>query len=105
VIDKDLAAALLAKQIGADLLMLLTDVENVQMNRGTRDARPIRSITAEALRQTSFEAGSMGPKVEAACRFVEATGKRAVIGLLSQAPELLGGDRGTQVSHSAQPSS
>jgi carbamate kinase len=104
VIDKDLAAALLAKQIDADLLMLLTDVENVEMDWGTPEARPIRSITVEALRQTSFVAGSMGPKVEAACRFVEATGKRAAIGSLSQAPELLRGDCGTQVWHSARPS-
>jgi carbamate kinase len=103
VIDKDLAVALLAKQIDADLLMLLTDVENVQMYWGTPDARPIRWITVEALRRTSFATGSMGPKVEAACRFVEATGKRAAIGSLPQAPEILRGACGTQVTASGTP--
>jgi carbamate kinase len=102
VIDKDLATALLAEQIEADLLMLLTDVENVQVGWGTQDARPIRSTTVEALRQSSFATGSMGPKVEAACRFVEATAKRAAIGSLAQAPGILKGDSGTQVMPSTQ---
>lgn len=97
VIDKDLSAALLAIQIHADLLMLLTDVENVEVGWGTPHTRPLRAITVTALRQTTFAIGSMGPKVEAACRFVEATGKRAAIGRLSQAPEILRGDCGTQV--------
>jgi carbamate kinase len=97
VIDKDLTSALLAEQLGADRLLLLTDVEVVQTGWGTGMAHPLRETTAKTLRHLSFEPGSMGPKVEAACRFVERTGHAAAIGALSDAESLLTYDAGTQV--------
>jgi len=98
VVDKDLTAALLASATGADALLLLTDVDAVVDGFGTPDARPIRHASPPQLRARSFPAGSMGPKVEAACRFVEATGGTAAIGRLDAAEALLGGTAGTIVS-------
>jgi carbamate kinase len=98
VVDKDLTAALLAEAVNADALLLLTDVDAVIDDFGTPDARAISHATPAELRARSFPAGSMGPKVEAACRFVEATGKIAAIGRLDAAASLLRGDAGTTVS-------
>ena len=95
VIDKDLTAALLARDLDADALLILTDVANVELDFGTETARPIGRTTPEALRAEVFPPGSMGPKIEAACRFVEATGKRAMIGSLDEAGDLLSRTRGT----------
>ncbi len=95
VIDKDLSAALLARQVKADALLLLTDVEAVMENYGTPDAAPIGQTTAARMRAQSFPTGSMGPKVEAACRFVEATGRTAAIGSLRNAAGMLEGKSGT----------
>lgn len=97
VVDKDLTAALLARELSADVLLFLTDVPEVESNFGTSSAQVIKSISPAALRELPFPAGSMGPKVEAACRFVEATGHRAVIGRLEDAVEMLQGSRGTNV--------
>ena len=97
VVDKDLAAAVLARAVGADALLLLTDVDAVIDGYGTPHAQPIRRSTATELRTRSFPAGSMGPKVEAACRFVEATGGIAAIGRLDHASALLDGTAGTTV--------
>jgi carbamate kinase len=97
VIDKDLTASLLAAELGADLLMMLTDVEAVEVGRGTPEARPLRRVTPAELRRHEFEPGSMGPKVEAACRFVESTGGRAAIGALGEAFAIASSDAGTQV--------
>ena len=97
VIDKDLGAALLARDLGADALLILTDVAAIEVGFATPEARPIGRTTAAALRAMSFPAGSMGPKVDAACRFVEATGRKAMIGRLEDVAELLGGTRGTTV--------
>jgi carbamate kinase len=97
VIDKDRAAALLAASLGAEALILLTDVDAVYDGFGAASARPIGWTTPPELRRGSFPAGSMGPKVEAACRFVEWTGRRAAIGALEQAEELAAGRAGTQV--------
>ena len=97
VIDKDLGAALLARELEADALMILTDVAGVEAGFGTPEAATIRHTTAAALRGLDFPTGSMGPKVDAACRFVEATGKPAMIGRLEDAGELLSGTRGTIV--------
>ena len=80
VIDKDLAAALLACSLDAEALLLLTDVPAVEAGWGTPDARPLAEVTSAALREIDFQPGSMGPKVEAACRFAEATGAPAGIG-------------------------
>jgi carbamate kinase len=97
VIDKDLGAALLARDLEADALMILTDVASVEVGFGTEAAHAIGHTTPPALRAQSFPAGSMGPKVEAACRFVEATGKRAMIGQLGEVADLLRGSGGTIV--------
>ena len=97
VVDKDLSTALLARDLGADALVILTDVASVETGFGTDAARPIGRTTPAALRALKFPAGSMGPKVEAACRFVEATGKPAMIGQLDDAADLVRGTRGTVV--------
>jgi carbamate kinase len=97
VIDKDLAAALLARRLAAGFLLLLTDVPAVELDWGTPRARPLRMATPAELRACRFAAGSMGPKVEAACRFVEATGGRAAIGALADAAAILRGQAGTTV--------
>jgi carbamate kinase len=78
--------------------VLLTDVACVEWGFGTPESRPIRRASPAELRAQPFPDGSMGPKVEAACRFVEATGNRAVIGRLEDAVALLDGSRGTVVT-------
>lgn len=98
VIDKDLTAALLAKTLKADLLIILTDVDGVYLDYGTPDARRLEKATPEEMREQGFAAGSMGPKVEAVCRFVDATGGEAVIGRLEDAARIVRGEAGTRVS-------
>lgn len=95
VIDKDLAAALLARELEAEALLLLTDVEAVYLDWGLPSAQPLRIVTPSQLRRYTFAPGSMGPKVEAACRFVEATGSYAGIGRLEAAAAILDGQEGT----------
>jgi carbamate kinase len=97
VIDKDLAAALLAEGLGADALLMLTDVDGVHVNWGTPQARRLSEISVGELAGMTFAAGSMGPKVQAACRFVDRTGGMAAIGSLADAAEILRGRRGTRV--------
>ena len=97
VIDKDLATALLATELQADALLLLTDVDAVYSNWATPEAQPIHRITSRQLRNYSFAPGSMQPKVEAACRFVEATGNMTGIGKLEDAAAILKGERGTVI--------
>jgi carbamate kinase len=98
VIDKDLSAALLARELGAGALLILTDVPAVEDDYGTPDARPIHCVTTSELRARTFPAGSMGPKVEAACRFADATGGMAAIGRLDDAQALLAGQTGTIIT-------
>ena len=98
VIDKDLATALLAQDLGADLLVLLTDVAAVELDWGTRDARPVREITVRALRKHQFAAGSMGPKIAAASAFVTNTGGTAMIGALADASAVVAGVAGTTIT-------
>jgi carbamate kinase len=97
VVDKDRAAALLAERLGADALLLLTDVPRVVAGWGTPGAVELDSATPAQLRQETFAAGSMGPKVEAACRFAERTGGLAAIGALDDAEAILAGRAGTQI--------
>lgn len=97
VIDKDLAAATLAIELEAKALLLLTDVEAVSADWRTQKARRISRTNPAELRRHRFAAGSMAPKVEAACRFVEATGGRAGIGALTDASAILDGAAGTTV--------
>lgn len=97
VIDKDLCSALLAQGLHADCLLILTDVPAAYVNFGGPDQRALRKVTPEALAVLDFAAGSMGPKVEAACRFVRGGGARAVIGSLEQIDAMLAGTAGTDV--------
>ncbi len=103
VIDKDLSATLLATTLEAYALLLLTDVDAVYAEWGTPWARPLRRATAAELRAMAFAPGSMGPKIEAACRFVESGGRFAAIGALADAALLLRGGAGTRVVDSAEP--
>jgi carbamate kinase len=97
VIDKDLASQLLAREVGADLLVMATDVDGVYTGWGTPQQRRLERVTPGELRKLAFAAGSMAPKVEAAARFVEATGKQAAIGGLAEIEAIVAGDAGTQV--------
>ncbi|HSJ27174.1 MAG TPA: carbamate kinase [Acidimicrobiia bacterium] len=97
VVDKDLASSLLASSLQADVFMALTDVDGVYEGWGEPDRALVRRAGVEWFRSRSFESGSMGPKVEAACRFVERLGGRAFIGRLDQASQILGGEAGTEV--------
>ncbi|MDH3728897.1 MAG: carbamate kinase [Myxococcales bacterium] len=97
VVDKDLTASLLASELKADRLLLLTDVAGVYSHWPDQSGDPIRTITPEELSSQTFDPGSMGPKVEAACEFVRRTSKTAVIGALRDAPAALRGEAGTQI--------
>ena len=98
VIDKDLASALLARTLKADALLLLTDVDAVYADWETPQARAIHHTAPQALRKLAFAPGSMAPKVEAACEFVEHTGHIAGIGRLADAGAILNGTAGTTIS-------
>ena len=97
VIDKDLASELLAREVGADLLVMATDIDGVYLGWGTPEQRRLATVTPAELRELPFAAGSMGPKVQAAIRFVENTGRRAAIGSLADIEAIVNGDAGTQV--------
>jgi carbamate kinase len=101
VIDKDLASALLGRDLHADALAIVTDVDAVYADWGTPQQRAIRRASPDALAGTEFAAGSMGPKVRAACSFVEQTGGLAVIGSIADTPALLRGEAGTVVARDA----
>jgi carbamate kinase len=97
VIDKDLASELLAREVEADLYVMATDVDGVYVDWGTPEQRRLERVTVDELRAGEFAAGSMGPKVAAAIRFVERTGKRAAIGGLADIEKIVDGSAGTQV--------
>lgn len=98
VIDKDLASELLARDLEADLFIMATDAPAVFLNWGKPDAKAIHRASPEAMRDHQFPAGSMGPKVDAACRFAEVTGKTAAIGALADIPAIVAGRKGTSIS-------
>ncbi len=98
VIDKDLASALLAFELEADLLILATDVDGVYRGWGTPEAALVRLATPAELTAEGFAAGSMGPKVEAACRFATATGGAAAIGAMVDLGGIVAGQAGTIVA-------
>ena len=102
VIDKDLCSSLLARDLKADVLVIATDVPSVYLDWGLPTQRAIGKVTPKALAAQDFAAGSMGPKVTAACAFVLATGQRAVIGSLDQIEAMLAGTAGTQVCTEAE---
>jgi carbamate kinase len=102
VIDKDLASELLAEDVAADLFVMATDVDGVYLDWGTPRQRLLGQVTPEDLAGYQFAAGSMGPKVEAAARFVAKTGGRAAIGSLADIAGIVAGAAGTSVvTHSA----
>jgi carbamate kinase len=102
VIDKDLAAAVLARDLGAELLIILTDVDAVYLDWGKPTQRALSSLTideAEALdREGSFGEGSMGPKVRASIEFVRRTGGRAIITELKRGRDAVRGEAGTTIT-------
>jgi carbamate kinase len=102
VIDKDLASALLAADVGADMLAIVTDVDAVYSEWGTPQQAAIRRASPASLADAQFAAGSMGPKVRAACQFVERTGKQAVIGSIKDTEALIRGEAGTVVALDAE---
>ncbi len=97
VIDKDLAAALLAARLDADELLILTDVDAVYLDWGRPHARAVRDARAEDLLGRDFAEGSMAPKVRAACGFALQTGRPALIGTLDDIDGLLAGASGTRI--------
>jgi carbamate kinase len=99
VIDKDLASGLLAKGLDADMFVMLTDVPNVFVNFGTEDQRAIRAASPDTLEEMDFAAGSMGPKVLGACKFVRETGQASAIGKLSDLTKIMEGTAGTLISN------
>lgn len=101
VIDKDRSATLLATELGADALLLLTDVDALMADWGTPCARRVQEAHPDRLVPTNFAAGSMGPKVAAACEFALLTGKAAYIGALGDATAVLAGETGTRISIAA----
>lgn len=101
VIDKDLTAALLARRLDAELLVMLTDVDAVHADWGGPQERPLAGVEPRQLREMDFAEGSMGPKVEAACRFADGAGHRAAIGALTDVARIVRGEAGTQVAVAA----
>lgn len=97
VIDKDLAAALLAEQLDADLLVIATDVDAVYTGWGTPEQAKLGSVTVDEIVEMKLPAGSMGPKVAAACGFASATKNEAVIGCLADIDTIVTGSAGTRV--------
>ncbi len=100
VIDKDRSSAVLARDVGADRLVIVTDAPGVCAGWGTPDQQLIRSAHPDALAALPFPAGSMGPKVEAACAFARQSGQVAAIGALGDLGAVLAGTAGTHVSTS-----
>ncbi|MEZ5131048.1 MAG: carbamate kinase [Mycobacterium sp.] len=98
VIDKDLAASLLAEELDADLLVIATDVDGVYTGWGTPEQARLGSVTVEEVVEMKLPAGSMGPKVAAACEFATKTGNEAVIGSLADIDQIAAGSAGTRVS-------
>ncbi len=103
VIDRDMTAAWLAEQVAADRLVLLTDVNAVVDGWGSGAPRPIRRAGLRWFRRHRYSPGSMGPKVEAACRFVERTGRSAFIGAPEEVEAIMAGRAGTEVTATPLP--
>jgi carbamate kinase len=97
VIDKDLCSELLARELEADLFVMLTDADAVYLDWGKPTQRALRHTSKKDLAGTKFAAGSMGPKVDAACHFAESTGKLAAIGALADLGKIIAGKAGTTV--------
>jgi carbamate kinase len=102
VIDKDLTSAILARDLNADLFVMLTDAPAVCTNWGTPARQEIRRASPAVLKAMRFAAGSMGPKIDAGCRFVAATGKSAAIGAVAELNQILAGNAGTTICADAR---
>ncbi|PCD69046.1 carbamate kinase [Rhizobium phaseoli] len=100
VIDKDLCSELLARELYADLLIMATDAEAVCTDWGKPSQKAIHRARPDDFKQFSFPAGSMGPKVDAACHFARAGGRTAAIGALADIAGMVRGERGTIISES-----
>ena len=98
VIDKDLAAALLSRELDAEMFVMLTDVATVFTDFGTPQQRPVRAAHPDALDDLYFAAGSMGPKIRGACDFARKTGHSSAIGRLSELVDIMAGKAGTLIS-------
>ncbi len=98
VVDKDSVAALLALELGAHMMVLLTDVPAVVAGYGTPESRPLGTVTVDEISRHHFAEGSMGPKVAAACRFAQESGRVAVIGALEDVADIVTGTAGTRVT-------
>jgi carbamate kinase len=98
VIDKDLCSELLARQLEADFYIMATDADAVFVDWGKPTAKAFRRASPKAMRDFSFPAGSMGPKVDAACHFAETTGKAAAIGALKDLAAIIRGEAGTTIT-------
>jgi len=103
VVDKDYVASLLGIVLGAQHLLVLTDVSAVMEHYGTPEATPLTTLDPDDLASMVFPAGSMGPKIEACRRFVTATGHPATIGALADAQALLAGSAGTTITSTTPP--
>ena len=101
VVDKDLAASVLAQSLQAEALLILTEADAVYLDWGTQKARALRTATVDDLRPLAVPDGAMGPKAEAAIQFVEMTGHPAYIGALRDAPAILRGEKGTLIAPAA----
>ncbi|WP_135384676.1 carbamate kinase [Vibrio tasmaniensis] len=98
VIDKDMSAAFLAKQLDADALLILTDADAVYLDWGKPTQHALRSTTPSELAKFTFDAGSMGPKIEASCEFIQQGGKVVGIGALEDGLQILQGQAGTNIT-------
>ncbi|CAK1745385.1 MULTISPECIES: carbamate kinase [Vibrio] len=98
VIDKDMSAAFLAKQLDADALLILTDADAVYLDWGKPTQHALRSTTPSELAMFEFDAGSMGPKIEASCEFIQQGGKVVGIGALEDGLQILQGQAGTNIT-------
>ncbi|CAH6803774.1 putative carbamate kinase [Vibrio chagasii] len=98
VIDKDMSAAFLAKQLNADALLILTDADAVYLDWGKPTQHALRSTTPGKLAKFEFDAGSMGPKIEASCEFIQQGGKVVGIGALEDGLQILQGQAGTNIT-------
>jgi carbamate kinase len=98
VVDKNFASELLARQLGADIFIMLTEADAVYLNWGGPTQTAVRRAPPAAFEGLSFASDSIGPKVKAACRFAEATGHRAAIGAVADLRRIIAGDAGTTIS-------
>ena len=102
VIDKDMCSSLLSRELASDLLIIATDVDGVYLDWGTPQSRRVAEADPDSLEALDFARGSMGPKVQAACEFVRASGKTAVIGALADIEAIVAGRAGTRITAEAQ---